>query len=263
MGNVISLFLAGAILLHFKWRAVFWFPALLFFVSGIQFLILEKDNPESAGFKPKANTEQDSLSAENSDSGSRHFLVNPRLWQIGFASLSLNIMAWGFIYWVPTYLYEKIGYSISGAAFRTLLFPLAGCAGAVFAGWMTDKLPGYRRTPVIVVMLLLAALLTLILPAIPSGMKIAMLICLALMGFLIDGPHVLLAMTLAMDYGGKKRSASAAGFVDAMNYIGAAIGAFVAGYLVDRCGWQPAFHFWTAAVLATVVIMLPMWRNEK
>ena len=262
-GNVISLFLAGSLLLYFKWRAVFWFPALLFLVSGVQFLILEKDNPESAGFNPEAKTEQDFLPAENSESGLRYFLVNPRLWQIGFASLSLNIMAWGFLYWAPTYLYEKVGFSMSGAAFRTLVFPLAGCAGAIFAGWVSDRLPGSRRTPVIIVMLLIAALLTLLLPVIPSVMKGMILMCLALMGFLIDGPHVLLAMTLAMDYGGKKKSASAAGFIDAMNYIGAAIGAFVAGFLVDSYGWHQAFNFWVIAVIAAVLIMLPMWKNEQ
>lgn len=263
MGNVISLFLAGAILLHFKWRAVFWFPALLFLASGIQFLIFEKDNPEAAGFKYETEAKRSYPSVEFSETRSMNFLANPRLWQIGLASLSLNIMAWGFIYWVPTYLYERIGFSISGAAFRTLIFPLAGCAGAVFAGWMTDRMPGSRRAPVIIIMLLISAFLTLVLPVIPPGMKILMLMCLALMGFLIDGPHVLLAMTLAMDYGGKEKSASAAGFVDAMNYIGAAIGAFAAGYLVDKYGWQSAFNFWSIAVLVTVVIMLPMWRNEK
>lgn len=263
LGNVISLFLAGVLLLYFKWRAVFWFPALLFFSSGIQFLIFEKDNPETAGFKHETETKRSFPPVEVSETHSTNFLANPRLWQIGFASLSLNVMAWGFIYWVPTYLYEKIGLSISGAAFRTLIFPLAGCAGAIFAGWMTDRLPGSRRAPVIIIMLLMAAFLTLILSIIPPGMKVMMLLCLALMGFLIDGPHVLLAMTLAMDYGGKKRAASAAGFIDAMNYIGAAMGVFVAGCLVDRYGWQPAFNFWTAAVLATVAIMLPMWRNEK
>ena len=60
-----------------------------------------------------------------------------------------------------------------------------------------------------------------------------------------------------------KKSASAAGFIDAMNYIGAAIGAFVAGFLVDSYGWHQAFNFWVIAVIAAVLIMLPMWKNEQ
>jgi len=133
-GNVISLFLAGSLLLYFKWRAVFWFPALLFLVSGVQFLILEKDNPESAGFNPEAKTEQDFLPAENSESGLRYFLVNPRLWQIGFASLSLNIMAWGFLYWAPTYLYEKV--SLSRRIYRC--DELYRSCDRCFCGWISS-----------------------------------------------------------------------------------------------------------------------------
>lgn len=122
---------------------------------------------------------------------------------------------------------------------------------------------GSRRTPVIIVMLLIAGFLTFLLPRIPSEMKIAIVICLALMGFLIDGPQALIVMTLAMDYGGKERAASAAGFIDSMNYIGAAAGAFVAGYLVDIWNWHLAFHFWATAIFMTILIMLPMWRSEK
>jgi len=261
LGNVLSWFLAGWLLLYFSWRVSFWVPAILFLGAAVQFLIFERNSPGSAGFKPEAVSAGAENPAELVMQG-LPLLSNPGLWQAGFAAMCLSIMSSGFIYWIPTYLYEEIGFSISGAAFRALVFPLAGCGGAKFAGWASDRLAGSKRSPVAAAMLSAAVFLVLLLPGI-KGAGILIVALVALMGFAINGPQMLLAVTLAMDFGGKEKSASTAGFIDAMSYVGAGIGAFTAGFLVDRFGWKTVFQFWAGVLIATILMVLLVWRKEN
>ena len=45
-------------------------------------------------------------------------------------------------------MFEEQGATISLAAYKAIAFPLAGGLGAVFAGWMSDKVFKSRRAPV-------------------------------------------------------------------------------------------------------------------
>ena len=62
-----------------------------------------------------------------------------------------------------------------------------------------------------------------------------------------------------MDFGTRKAAASAAGFIDGVGYIGAAVTGVVSGYLVDNYGWNTAFYMWLGGALAAAALMLVLW----
>ncbi|MCK4244797.1 MAG: MFS transporter, partial [Candidatus Omnitrophica bacterium] len=164
------------------------------------------------------------------------------------------------VYWVPTYMYEVQGVSIANAATKSILFPLAGAAGALTAGWATDKFFASRRTPIIVLMAVLAGIFILLYPRIPVGNNFLSLLCLAIIGFMAFGAHTTMVTVIPMDYGTRKAAASAAGFIDALGYVGATIAGVGTGWLVDNYGWNPAFYFWAAAAFIAPLPMLRLWK---
>ena len=65
--------------------------------------------------------------------------------------------------------------------------------------------------------------------------------------------------TIAMDLGTRKASASAAGFIDCLGYVGAALTGVGTGWLTDNYGWDAAFHFWVIGALVAGVLMVLLW----
>jgi len=144
--------------------------------------------------------------------------------------------------------------SLSTASFNALCFPLAGALGAIAAGWATDRLFHSKRTPVIFIMIAFAIVLTFSFPYVSAYSRLLTIPAFLLLGFMVDGPHILFGMTFAIDYG-KDRAAAIAGFVDSLNYLGSAAGIFATGQIISRFGWQYVFYFWTFSLVISVLII--------
>jgi OPA family glycerol-3-phosphate transporter-like MFS transporter len=80
-----------------------------------------------------------------------------------------------------------------------------------------------------------------------------------MIGFLTYGPHVAIVAYAPMDFGTRKAAASAAGFIDGMGYIGAAITGIASGFLADQFGWNAAFYLWMGGAFGAAFLMLLIW----
>ena len=112
---------------------------------------------------------------------------------------------------------------------KRCIHPLAGSAGAILAGWATDRFFGGRRAPVIVVLLAALGFFSVIFPYIDPNNTGLVVTVVALIGFCTYGPHILLVGHAAQDFGKKSGAAGAAGFIDGMGYIGASLAGWGAG----------------------------------
>ncbi|PIV63808.1 MAG: hypothetical protein COS11_05480, partial [bacterium (Candidatus Ratteibacteria) CG01_land_8_20_14_3_00_40_19] len=187
---------------------------------------------------------------------------NPKLWRFGLSYLFLGLVSYGFLYWVPTYILEVQGGDIANVAVRAVLFPLAGAVGALIAGWITDRFFASRRTPIIVAMAFLSGIFILIYPRIPLGNNLLNLLCLSTIGFMVYGAHTTMVTAIPMDYGTRKAASSAAGFIDALGYVGATIAGVGAGWLVDNYGWNSAFYFWAGGAFLACIPILGLWNYK-
>ena len=101
--------------------------------------------------------------------------------------------------WILSYISEVQHAPIPTAAYKTMMIPLAGSVGAIFAGWMSDKVFQSRRAPIAAVMLFLLGLSAWLFPQIPVEMWGLSLLCLIAIGFMTYGPHVLIVASAPMD----------------------------------------------------------------
>ena len=125
-------------------------------------------------------------------------LTNPHLWIVAGAFLLLDFNRYGFVNWLPNFLeQQKLEHSSAWMEnfkliAKVCILPLGGSAGAVVAGWATDRFFGSRRGPVIVILLALLGVLSIAFPFVPAQHTAAVVAIVAMIGFCTYGPHILM-----------------------------------------------------------------------
>jgi sugar phosphate permease len=158
-----------------------------------------------------------------------------------------------------THLKEIQATGVHVAALKYAVLPLGGAAGALAAGWATDRFFGGRRAPVICGLLVLLGVLALLYDTMVSASSIGTVVLLALIGFAIFGPQVLLVGTAPADLARRGTAAAAAGFVNFMGYMGAFAGDAVTGWLRKHYDWSVAVHVWAAWAFAAALVAACLW----
>ena len=266
LGNAFSWALAGFLAGHLGWRWLFWVPSMILVAAAIHWYFRGRNAPEVVGLPSLEEEEQGNAREEVLPDHHLGFgytlkkvLSSPHIWYMAFGLFFLNIVRYGFMDWAPTYMFEVQKASISVAAYKAMAIPLAGSLGAIFAGWLSDKVFHLRRAPASAIMLLALGFFTWLFPQISGANWVASLATLIMIGFLTYGPHVAIVTYTPMDFGTRKAAASAAGFIDGMGYIGAALTGVLSGFLADHFGWSAAFYLWMAGAFGAAILMLLIW----
>jgi len=195
-------------------------------------------------------------------------LKNPYLWIVAWTFFLLDVNRYGFVNWLPAYLDDHAEETASTfmANFKDVMkrciHPLAGSAGAILAGWATDRFFGGRRAPVIAALLAILGLFSLMFPYLDPHRTWLILFVVAVIGFCTYGPHILMVGHAAQDFGKKEGAAGAAGFIDAMGYVGASLAGWGAGVLIDapRYGHRFTFVVFGSAAIVGALLISIMWK---
>ncbi|MCZ6795652.1 MAG: MFS transporter [Planctomycetota bacterium] len=253
----------------FGWQFAFHIPAILLTLSAIHMLFFLREAPSpgprtSPGIDPQPDDEvDDSAVPVRRSSVSRNVFVtltNPALWYLAVALGLLNACRYGFLDWGITHLKEVHGDSVGKAAVKYAVLPLGGIAGAFVAGWVSDRFFGSRRAPVICILLVALGGLTVAYNhVVPLGLGWT-LVTLALVGFTIYGPQVLLVGTAPVDLAFRGAPAAAVGFVNFMGYMGASVGDVVTGSLAKSYqDWRIPVYFWAGCAFMGAVATAMLW----
>jgi len=268
---LLALFLTGyySAQLHGDWRAVFIVPAGLFAVAGVVFYALVRNRPEDVGLEPvnldDAPPSGRPAAAPSVAGNVLRTLTNPYLWIVAGSFLLLDFNRYGFVNWLPDYLRQQGVQHTSPlmeqfqVIAKVCILPLGGAAGALVAGWATDRFFGSRRAPVIAILLGLLGGLSIAFPFVPAQHTAVVVVMVALIGFCTYGPHILMVGHAAQDFGKKSGAGGAAGFIDAMGYVGATAAGRYAGALIDRYGYQAGFVVFGAAALLGALLACLIW----
>jgi sugar phosphate permease len=248
----------------FGWRGAHIVPAALFAAVGFfTLLTLRVAPPPQPASESGSGPASGSGSAAAAPGGWLHTLavtvVNPRLWLIAVALGLVDACRYGFLDWGITHLMEVQGGGVGKNALKFAVLPLGGVAGALTAGWVSDRVFGGRRIPVLIIMLVLLAGLAVLYNQLVQVSLAGSIFLLAFIGFCIYGPQVLLVGPAAMDMARAGRSAAAVGFVNLFGYLGAFAGDRTTGALADQHGWQAAVYFWAGCAVAAAIVLAPLW----
>jgi len=257
--------IATYVLTNSRWPWLFYLPAIITGAAAIYAWLHVEDHPEDLGFPsvvPLSKEEGSDLKPASFRYTMKKVLTSKTLWLISGAYFCTGVVRSGLEQWFPSYLTEVHKLPQDSFAFQVTAYgmPLGAVLGAVAAGWTSDKIFQGRRGPSAAI-LYFGQLVLLILFNIYTGPVISG-IFLILLSFFVNGPHSLLGGAAAIDFGGRKAAASAAGLIDAFQYVGAGLTGFLIGGILDKFGWGGWATSLSGFALLGGILMVIIW-NAK
>lgn len=270
VGDIVAKLALGQLLtLGVGWRGLFGAAAGALALVALVNLFTLAPTPASVGL-PDPPTNPDNLFEGEAAAGpptSLGALLGPYFRSPAFLlilglSFGLTALREALGFWVPTYLVEAAHLSESAASQYSALYSAFGMVSILGAGYLSDAWLRGQRGP-----LLLAACLGLVpvlaLMAQPAGSYVLPLALTSIAGLLLLGPYSFLAGAMALDMGGRRGAATAAGLIDAVGYVGSTGALWLTGRLAERQGWGAAFLALAGLAAATAVAALVFYRTQE
>lgn len=271
-GDFLSrLFLSQLVAEGVGWRGIFYVSAAVLAVILVPTWYVIRDRPTDRGLpEPEANPESLFLEVEDLEQRKklgellRPLLTSPTFWIVCALSFGFTFMRETFNDWTPTYLHEAAGMSEENAGRASSLFPLFGGLSVLAVGYLSDRVSSAGRALTIAIGLAVgtAGLLFLGYGAL-QGRTAVNVALVAAIGFVLIGPYSLLAGALSLGFGGKQGSATAAGWIDGVGYIGGILSGSLIGSIAEHQGWAPAFRVLALTAGLSCVVALVYWAQER
>jgi len=254
------------LLIHqgYGWRALFYLAAA---VAGFFLLanaLLLRESRTEVGYAEATPNPQNVYGEASTRPPGVAALVLPLIRSRAFLlvcllSLGCTIVRETFNDWTPVYLRDFFGYSNSGAATASSVFPAVGALSVIVAGWLSDRLGANSRPAVIGIGLAASAgaLLSLALLRSSSVSPMLPLFAIGTTALCVIGPYSYLGGALAIDFGGKQGAALSSGLIDGVGYLGSVLGGVTVARVSIAFGWPGVFL--ALAVISLVAAMGAAW----
>jgi len=268
-GDFLSrLFLSSLISAGIGWRGLFYISAGVLALIFIPTFMVVRDRPKDRGLPEPDENPHSVFAASEEKQGLGGLLApllsSPTFWVVCVLSFGFTFMRETFNDWTPTYLHEAAGLSTDAAGRASSLFPLFGGFSVIAVGYLSDRISRAGRALVIASGLGIGALGLLALGygnfAGNSGLVVGLV---AAIGFVLIGPYSLLAGAISLGFGGQKGSATAAGWIDGIGYIGGILSGNLIGSIAEHQGWSPAFHVLALTAIISCGVALVYWWRER
>jgi sugar phosphate permease len=255
--------LCGYLVDHFgNWRLCFFVPATIATVVALLLMIFLRDTPTSVGL-PELPATQDARPAVADRSVLREKVFsNPYIWVFSLANFFVYTIRYAVLDWGPTLLKESKGLTLSHAGWMVAAFEIAGVAGMLASGWITDKLFDGRggRTCVFCMISCGAALAAFWF--VPPGHVPASTALLMAAGFFIYGPQGLIGIAVA-NLATKRAAAAGVGLTGIFGYASGILSGWGLGWTADHHGWHVVFAGLLIVAALATDCFLATWRAPR
>ena len=233
--------------------------------AGVIFILLTlRDTPSSVGLPELPGTKTE-LDEDDSKEAFRSFIrkrvfLNPIIWVLAVTDFFVYIVRFAVLDWGPTFLQNRaVPLSPQLAGWTIAIFEIAGCAGMLCAGWVSDRFFGGKTQRMCAVEMLLVAVCMIVLHFLPADSSpVLVLVLLALSGFFLYGPQALLGV-IAVKQATKKAASSAVGLIGFMSYLSVVVTGAGLGWFSDTFGWGFLFLLMTAVSLVGAILVGTLW----
>jgi len=255
LGRLLPFAVGAQLLAHLPWPSVFLVPAAMLMLLLILNSFLVEDSPAKAGlgeYDTGDETAEDAARPATLGFVLRKVFATPVAWVIAGASFCTGIVRQGILdQWSILYFKEVHNLAPSAAVVQLLqawMIPIVSVVAGLAAGFLSDRVFGARRGPVICIAFAGQTVALLLLGQTQTALAAAL--ALALLQLFINGGHSLIGGAASMDFGGKKAAATAAGLFDGMQYVAGSVVGYGMGRLLQRHGWG----LWPYAVLPFAIL---------
>ncbi len=252
-----------------SWQLMFWVPAAIAFLGVFFIIITLRDTPKSVGLPELPKVEGELDDDEHQDPKAfRQFVINrvfknPIIWVLAITDFFVYIVRFAVLDWGPSML-RDMGLNPALAGWTVGIFEIAGLAGMLIAGYISDKFFKSKSQRVSAIGLGLVAVCLIILHFIQdSNHSILFLVILALAGFFLYAPQALLGVTAA-NIATKKAASSAVGLIGFMSYLSTIVTGWGFGALADKFGgWSWIFIAMGGLAVIGTLLILTIWNIKE
>ncbi|MDR3190508.1 MAG: MFS transporter [Lactobacillaceae bacterium] len=254
--------------------AVFYTASVVSIVIAILILVLGNDRPTTIGLPSISEyageetvlANGETVKSDVSDMSlftifKKYILNNPVVWAITLTSMSLYIVRYGVMSWIPSYLTSVKGFDPNWAKWLVGIFELAAVPGVILLGMVSDLLKGHRSLVCIASIIGLFACLT---TYFYSSNHTVIVVVLFIMGTLIYAPLTLVGL-MVNEAVPKFAVGSSTGFMGFFQYmLGETVATALIGILVTRYGWTASNTvLYTAATVALLALIFIVIKERK
>lgn len=280
IGEGLTFIISATIVTFFGWQAGFWGPGVFCIFVAVGIYLLLQDRPATLGLPLIADWKNDHIATEQSkDEESQStkkaqlkIFKIPAIWILGVASASMYITRYAINSWGFLYLQESKHYSLVEAGSILGLNTIAGLAGCVAYGFISDKYFKARRPPVNLIFGIFEVLALFVIFFTPEGHSIILTSAFVLYGFTLSGLLASLGGLFAIDIAPKKAAGAVMGFIGVFSYLGAGMQDQVSGFLIENgttiingvrhYDFSSAITFWIGGSILSLILSLMLW-NAK
>lgn len=277
IGEGLTFLVVGSAVAVLGWRWGYWGPGLIGLATAVGCYLLIQDRPQTLGL-PEVNDWKNDHYAGTTKPGigsvlrlQLSILRIPAIWVLCLASATTYVTRYAINSWGILYLQEARGYSLPQAGTLLMISTLAGMAGAIAFGFISDKFFDARRPPVNLLfgILELAGLCLFFfgpnsLPVMVTGML--------MFGMGLTGLVTSLGGLFAVDIAPKRVAGAAMGVIGIFSYIGAALQEQVSGVLIEKgmrvvgdarsYDFGPVIWFWIGSSIVSMLLAASLWRTR-
>lgn len=274
MGEGLTYYGVALFVAWLGWRAGFWVPGLICIFVGLGIYLMMQDRPPTLGLPTIAEWKNDHLAPDSAPQSSVltvqfSILKIPAIWILAIASSTMYVTRYAIASWGILYLQEDRGYPLDQASLFMAANTIAGIAGCLLFGYLSDKLFSARRPPAnfLFALVELAGLFLIFFGPRNHWM---LLFAFVLFGIGLNGLITSLGGLFAVDIAPKKVAGAAMGFIGVFSYIGAAVQENISGSMIEAgmqvvdgvrsYDFSTVIWFWIGSSVFSMLLAASLWR---
>ncbi|MEE9118462.1 MAG: MFS transporter [Calditrichia bacterium] len=273
LGEGLTFVGSGALVSFYGWQAGFWGPGVLCLFVAVVIYIYMQDRPQTLGLPSIAEWKNDHgevQKEQNTWQAQVSILKRPTIWILGLSSAMMYVTRYAINSWGILYLQEAKGYTLIEAGSIIGVNTLAGLAGCVAYGYISDKLFRARRPPVTLIFGFVEILALLVIFFTPPGHPVILTSAFIIYGFTLSGLLAALGGLFAIDISPKKAAGAAMGFIGIFSYMAAGLQDQISGFLIQQgitmidgvrhYDFSNVILFWVGGSVLSMILASTLWR---
>lgn len=241
------------------WRRGFLLPALILLGIAVLFLGGTPDTQPGRDRQRHPGLGSKAQAARSNWAHLAALLRRRSLWLVSVSYFFLELSRYALMFWLPLYMVDRLHYSLRLSGYMSSLYELVGIAGALIAGYASDRLMHSRRAPVAAVMLAGLGVVLLCQTMLAHFGPLGTATVVSLAGIFSYGPDTLLSGACAQDIGEAEAAATATGLVEGTGHMGALFSPYVVVCVSGRYGWDWLFPVFASTAFVAGAVLMPLW----
>ena len=274
IGEGLTFYVIAVVVSYAGWRFGFILPGIICVVVAAWVYTFLQNAPPSIGLPDIhdwVGEESHDIKAENTWRTQKIVFGIRAMWIVALSSGLMYVTRYAINSWGVLYLQEAYGYSLVEAGTFIAFNTVAGIAGSILYGYVSDKVFDARRPPANLLFAIVEVMALLLIFYGPQNATI--LACaFALYGAGLSGLVASIGGLFGVDIAPRGAAGAAMGFVGVFSYLAAATQEYVSSKLISHgvtmidgvrvYDFDLAIMFWIGSSVLSMILAATLWHTK-